>query len=77
MGVVFNSFYSKTSSLQRFLLQLLNVVVDATDFARNLDLLGAMAGALVAAYAMAGLTKAWHAAIVAHKEGTALLAIGW
>ena len=77
MGVVFNSFYSKTSSLQRFLFQFLNVVINATYLARNLYLLGAMAGALVAAYAMAGLTKAWHAAVIANEEGAALLAIGW
>ena len=51
------------------MLEFLDKAVDALHLARNVNLLRAMSYALVAFGAMICLSKLWHAAVVADKEG--------
>ena len=55
-------------ALQIFLFQMLDIAVDAVQFVRNLDVLGTVRHALVAADTAARLSETGHAAVVAHQK---------
>ena len=61
--------------LQRAAFQLFDVGIDAAQFARDRDALWAVFEALLARYAMAGLTDGRDGPVVAHKVGPAQLAV--
>ena len=50
------------------MLKLLDVIVDAVQFIRNVDALRTVRNTLVASDAVTGLTESWHTAVVAYQK---------